>query len=153
MWYTGLYAAGRSAYTGMHGTAPLPGNLIMEEVVTGMVAGKHAAEWSKNSQFGGHESIQQALSSSQNKIDQMFSAEGSPVGHVVKALSSAMRIVDGSGDQSSMAVAQASINEISSLGMRVTDPSRRMNTELVTALHVDGLLSLARVITSIEEEE
>ena len=64
-----------------------------------------------------------------------------------------MRIVDGSGDQSSMAVAQASINEISSLGMRVTDPSRRMNTELVTALHVDGLLSLARVITSIEEEE
>ena len=83
----------------------------------------------------------------------MFSAEGSPVGHVVKALSSAMRIVDGSGDQSSMAVAQASINEISSLGMRVTDPSRRMNTELVTALHVDGLLSLARVITSIEEEE
>tara|TARA_B100000519_G_scaffold48082_1_gene38692 strand:- start:2768 stop:3559 length:792 start_codon:yes stop_codon:yes gene_type:complete len=153
MWYTGLYAAGRSAYTGMHGSTPLPGNLIMEEVVTGMVAGKHAAEWSNNSQFGGHEAIQQAVSSSQKKIDQMFSSEGSPVGHVAKALSSAMRIIDGSGDQASMAVAHASINEISSLGMRVTDPSRRMNTELVTALHVEGLLSLAKFISSNEEEE
>ena len=153
MWYTGLYAAGRSAYTGMHGSTPLPGNLIMEEVVTGMVAGKHAAEWSNNSQFGGHEAIQQAVSSSQKKIDQMFSSEGSPVGHVAKALSSAMRIIDGSGDQASMAVAHASINEISSLGMRVTDPSRRMNTELVTALHVEGLLSLAKLISSNEEEE
>ena len=153
MWYTGLYAAGRSAYTGMHGTTPLPGNLIMEEVVTGMVAGKHAAEWSNNSQFGGHESIQQAVSSSQKKIDHMFSSEGSPVGHVAKALSSAMRIIDGSGDQASMAVAHASINEISSLGMRVTDPSRRMNTELVTALHLEGLLSLAKLISSNEEEE
>ncbi|MFL2959158.1 MAG: FAD-binding protein [Candidatus Thalassarchaeaceae archaeon] len=153
MWYTGLYAAGRSAYTGMHGLSPLPGNLIMEEVVTGAVAGKHAGEWSKDSQFGGHKMIDEALSESQKKIDQMFSSEGSPVGHVAKALSSAMRIVDGSGEQSSMAIAQASINEIASLGIRVTDPSRRMNTELVTALHVEGLLSLAMLISSNEEEE
>ena len=75
------------------------------------------------------------------------------MGHIAKALSSAMKIVEASGDQSSMAIAQASINEISSLGMRVTDPSRRMNTELVTALHVEGLLSLASLITSNEEEE
>lgn len=97
--------------------------------------------------------IDEALSESQKKIDQMFSSEGSPVGHVAKALSSAMRIVDGSGEQSSMAIAQASINEIASLGIRVTDPSRRMNTELVTALHVEGLLSLAMLISSNEEEE
>lgn len=153
MWYTGLFAAGRSAYTGMHGRSPLPGNLIMEEVVTGAVAGKHAGEWCKNSQFGGSRMIEKTLSESQEKIDQMFSSEGNPVGHTAKALSSAMRIVDGSGDQSSMAVAQASINEISNIGIRVTDPSRRMNTELAMALHLEGLMSLASLISSNEEEE
>ena len=153
MWHTGLFAAGRSAYTGMHGEQSLPGNLILEEVVTGAVAGKYAGEWASTAQFGGSSSIERATSNSQAKIEQLFSSDGSPVGHTAKALSSAMAIVDGSGDQSSLAVAQASINEISKSGIRVTHQSRKMNTELVSALHLDGLLALASLISSEEEEE
>ena len=33
LWFTGLYAVGRSANSGMHGEAPLPGNLLLEELV------------------------------------------------------------------------------------------------------------------------
>ena len=64
-----------------------------------------------------------------------------------------MRIIEGNSDQSSLAVVQASINEISASGIRVTDPSRRMNTELVSALHLEGLLAIAGAISSLEEEE
>ena len=45
-----------------------------------------------------------------------------------------------------MAVAMAGINEISNAGIRVTDPSRSMNTELVSAIHLDGLLTIAKNI-------
>ena len=64
-----------------------------------------------------------------------------------------MRLIDGNSDQSSLAVVQASINEISASGIRVTDSSRRMNTELASALHMEGLLEIARAISSQEEEE
>jgi len=153
MWYTGLYAAGRSAYTGMHGNSPLPGNLMLEDIVTGATAGKNAAEWAANSHFGGSTRMEEELTAAQSRIESLFSSEGSPVGHVAKALSSAMRIIDGNNDQSSLAVVQASINELSNSGIRVTDPSRRMNTELVSALHLEGLMALAGVISSEEEEE
>jgi succinate dehydrogenase/fumarate reductase flavoprotein subunit len=43
-------------------------------------------------------------------------------------------------------MAMAGINEIRNSGIRVTDPSRSMNTELVTALHLDGLLTIAKTI-------
>ena len=153
MWYTGLYAAGRSAFTGMHGGHPLPGNLMLEELVTGSEAGKNAAEWASTSLFGGATRMEEELSEAQSRVDALFSSEGSPVGHAAKALSTAMRIIEGNSDQSSLAVVQASINEISASGIRVTDPSRRMNTELVSALHLEGLLAIAGAISSQEEEE
>ena len=153
MWYTGLYAAGRSAFTGMHGNSPLPGNLMLEEIVTGSEAGRNAAEWAKTSKFGGSLRMEQELATAQSRVEALFSTEGSPVGHVAKALSNAMKIIDGNSDQSSLAVAQASINEISASGVRVTDPSKKMNTELVSALNVEGLLAIAGRIASEEEEE
>jgi len=76
----------------------------------------------------------------------MFGSDGSPVGQVSRALSSVMSNVDGSGEESSLAMAMAGINEIRNSGIRVTDPSRSMNTELVTALHLDGLLTIAKTI-------
>ena len=57
-----------------------------------------------------------------------------------------MSNVDGSGEESSMAVAMAGINEISNAGIRVTDPSRSMNTELSSAIRLEGLLTIARTI-------
>ena len=49
-------------------------------------------------------------------------------------------------EESSMAVAMAGINEISNAGIRVTDPARSMNTELVSAIHLEGMLTIARTI-------
>lgn len=146
MWYTGLYAAGRSCHTGMHGSRPLPGNVLLEDIVTGKVAGSHAATWASNASFGGAEEVSSAEMAAKNKVDSMFGSEGSPVGQVTRALSSAMSNIDGTGEESAMAVAMAGINEISNAGIRVTDPSRSMNTELVSAIHLDGLLTIAKNI-------
>ncbi len=146
MWYTGLYAAGRSCHTGMHGSRPLPGNVLLEDIVTGKTAGSHAATWASNASFGGAEEVSSAEMAAKNKVDSMFGSEGSPVGQVTRALSSAMSNIDGTGEESAMAVAMAGINEISNAGIRVTDPSRSMNTELVSAIHLDGLLTIAKNI-------
>ena len=146
MWYTGLYAAGRSCHTGMHGSRPLPGNVLLEDIVTGKAAGSHAATWASNASFGGAEEVSSAEMAAKNKVDSMFGSEGSPVGQVTRALSSAMSNIDGTGEESAMAVAMAGINEISNAGIRVTDPSRSMNTELVSAIHLDGLLTIAKNI-------
>ena len=146
MWYTGLYAAGRSCYTGMHGSKPLPGNVLLEDLVTGKAAGSHAANWASTASFGGAEEISSQEESTKPQIDSMFGSEGSPVGQVSRALSSVMSNVDGSGEESSMAVAMAGINEISNAGIRVTDPSRSMNTELSSAIRLEGLLTIARTI-------
>ena len=146
MWYTGLYAAGRSCHTGMHGSRPLPGNVLLEDIVTGKAAGSHAATWASNASFGGAEEVSSAEMAAKNKVDSMFGSEGSPVGLVTRALSSAMSNIDGTGEESAMAVAMAGINEISNAGIRVTDPSRSMNTELVSAIHLDGLLTIAKNI-------
>ena len=35
LWFTGLYAAGRSSHSGMHGERPLAGNLLLEDLVSG----------------------------------------------------------------------------------------------------------------------
>ena len=133
--------------------AILPGNLMLDEIVTGSEAGKDAAEWSSTSLFGGAARMEEELSVAQSRVDALFSSEGIPVGHAAKALSTARRLIDGNSDQSSLAVVQASINEISASGIRVTDSSRRMNTELVSALHMEGLLEIAGAISSQEEEE
>ena len=146
MWYTGLYAAGRSCHTGMHGSRPLPGNVLLEDLVTGKAAGSHAATWASESPFGGADEVSSAELAAKKKIDSMFGSEGSPVGQVTRALSSAMSNIDGTREDSAMAVALAGINEISNAGIRVTDPSRSMNTELVSAIQLDGLLTIAKNI-------
>ena len=146
MWHTGLYAAGRSCHTGMHGSKTLPGNILLEDLVTGESAGSHAAAWAATASYGGQDAVSSAKEDATGKIDSMFGGDGSPVGQVSRALSSVMSNVDGSGEESSLAMAMAGINEIRNSGIRVTDPSRSMNTELVTALHLDGLLAIAKTI-------
>ncbi|MBR79254.1 MAG: hypothetical protein CMA88_00495 [Euryarchaeota archaeon] len=141
LWLTGLYAAGRSSYTGMHGEAPLAGNLLLDDLVSGKAAGSHASGWSAEAYFGGSSNIDNAVSEASDRIDSLYNSGGIPVGQYASMLSSAV-----SAASPSKEVALGEIRGIKDSGIRLTDSSSVMNTEMVDALRLDGLASVAEAI-------
>ena len=76
-------------------------------------------------------------------------SDGWPVGQVAARLVSAMRSINGATDDAAHAAAHASISEIREAGIKVTDKSPVMNTELVSALQLEGLVSIAEAIADL----
>jgi|TARA_B100001996_G_scaffold1843_1_gene1712 succinate dehydrogenase/fumarate reductase flavoprotein subunit len=143
LWHTGLYAAGRSANTGMHGDYPLPGNILLDDLVSGKAAGSHAATWAPANQFGGSDQIERAVQDASNRIASIREGEGMTVGNFASKLSSAISTGSSSKDS-----AIAEINSIKDSGIRLTDNSKVMNTEMVEALRLHGLALVAESIVS-----
>tara|TARA_B100001996_G_scaffold383009_1_gene376812 strand:+ start:3907 stop:5322 length:1416 start_codon:yes stop_codon:yes gene_type:complete len=138
MWYTGLYAAGRSANTGMHGDGYLSGNLQLEDLVTGEAAGSHAGDWVKAIQFAGSKKISKEISKISNKINAYYSQQGISVGEISKKLSSIVTNINGNNN-----AALSSIKELKETQISLTDDSRVMNTELLNAIQADAMFSVA----------
>ena len=141
MWYTGLYAAGRSANTGLHGESILPGNILLEDIISGSAAGTHAGVWASTAQFGGFDPLTTELSAAEDKISNLFKNSGISVFEFSSKLSSIVTNINGN--------AQKTLSELSNLkavDVQLTDNSRIMNTELVAALKLEGLISLAESI-------
>ena len=141
LWFSGLYAAGRSAFTGMHGESPLAGNLLLDDLVSGKAAGNHASQWSSTANFGGFDHIQKAELEAKEKVSALLESDGIPVGKFASRLSSAF-----SSEQSSKADALNAIREIKDSGIRLTDDSLVMNTEMLEAIRLYGLASIAEAI-------
>ncbi|MEC7104582.1 MAG: FAD-binding protein, partial [Candidatus Thermoplasmatota archaeon] len=140
LWHTGLYAAGRSAHTGMHGSNALPGNLLLDDLVSGKAAGEHASEWATEIKFGGDTQIEEAVKGESARISSIMSGDGMGVANFHSKLTSA--ISSGSSEEASLAEVRA----IKDTGITLTDTSSIMNTEMVEALRLVGLASVAEVI-------
>jgi len=139
LWLTGLYAAGRSAHMGTHGNSPLPGNILLEDLVTGKAAGAHASEWASDAKFGGPSVIDEACKDSAQRIESMRNGKGLSVGQFATRLSTAVGALP--SEKGSSAIA-----DLLGEGIRLTDSSVVMNTEMVTAIRLDGLASVASSI-------
>ena len=137
LWHTGLYAAGRSAYTGMHGSNALPGNLILDDLVSGKAAGDHASEWAKEIKFGGNAQIEEAVKQQSDRISSIMGGDGMTVAKFHSKLASA--ISSGSSIEKSL----DEVREIKDTGISLTDTSSVMNTEMVEALRLVGLALVA----------
>jgi len=148
MWFTGLYAAGRSANTGMHGAGMLPGNQLLEDLVGGNSAGQHAGAWAANSSFGASSLVEKAIQVERARVTSLKGAVGESVGRVSTAMSSIMSNLNGNRDEKTLNAAAAGLANLRETGIRVTDPSTVMNTELVTAIHLEGMIALAEAIIS-----
>ncbi|SVA38814.1 uncharacterized protein METZ01_LOCUS91668 [marine metagenome] len=150
MWITGLYAAGRSANTGMHGAGMLPGNQLLEDLVTGNSAGEHAGAWASNAPFGGSSLVEGAIQAEQNRVASLMRGDGESVGRVSTTMSSVMSNLNGTRDERALEAAATSLAGLREKGIGVTDPSMVMNTELVTAIHLEGMFALAEAIIGSE---
>ena len=74
-------------------------------------------------------------------VDNVLIIDGIPVGKFASRLSSAFSL-----EQSSKADALNAIREIKDSGIRLTDDSLVMNTEMLEAIRLDGLASIAEAI-------
>jgi len=144
LWYTGLYSAGRSAHNGMHGEGMLPGNLMLDDMVSGKAAGTHAAQWIQKTEFGSSSIFNESVKAANDLILSMEMEGGLPVGQATEKLTLAMREVDGTPNEAAL----SRIREIKEAGIRVADQSRIMNTELVSAIRLKGLVLVAEAIAS-----
>ena len=151
MWFTGLYAAGRSAHTGMHGNNPLAGNILLEDLVGGHSAGQHAGEWAGHANFTSSSLIEDASDAAEDQLGKLASGSGNPVSQMSDSLKSIMSTVNGSRDEGSLANATEGLARLRESGIAVSDKSRVMNTELATALRLQGMLTIAEAIVSPEE--
>ena len=141
LWFTGLYAVGRSANSGMHGEAPLPGNLLLEELVTGKAAGSHATEWVSEAKFGGEELFEAAVDESSSRISALHASKGIPIVQFFSDLTSA---ISSEAQKPSL----EKLREIRESGISLTDESPVMNTEVVEAIRLQGMAALAESILS-----
>jgi len=150
MWFTGLYAAGRSANTGMHGEGMLAGNQLLEDLVSGKSAGEHAGDWVLDQAYAASSLISDATSAQKARVASLIGGSGEPVGRVSSAVSTIMANLNGARDENSLEAAAAGIAGLREAGIRVTDSSMVMNTELATAIHLEGMLTLAEAIVGSE---
>ncbi len=141
MWYTGLYAAGRSANTGMHGEGYLPGNLQLEDLVTGEAAGEHAGKWVKTTNFAGSHKIEKELTKISKNIESYFSRDGKPVGELSNQIANIAKKIQNNND-----IDSKDVREIRDVKVSLTDHSKAMNTELVNAIQI---ISMAPIIEAI----
>ena len=141
MWFTGLYAAGRSANTGMHGDGYLSGNLQLEDLVTGEAAGNHAGNWSKTMRFGGSEKISKELTKVSETISKYYSPNGESVGEISKKISTAARNLNSNNN-----LVLSSVKELKSTQISLTDDSKVMNTELLHAMQANAMCSILESI-------
>ena len=150
MWFTGLYAAGRSANTGMHGEGMLAGNQLLEELVSGKSAGEHAGEWASGQAFAASSRISDATRAQKARVASLMGGSGESVGRVSSAVSSIMANLNGARDENSLQAAADGIAGLRDGEIKVTDSSMVMNTELATAIHLEGMLNLAEAIVGSE---
>jgi len=149
LWLTGLYSAGRCIFNGMHGDHILPGNLILDDLVSGREAGKNAASWSKTTDFGASNLLEKSEQKSSKKIEDLFSREeGITVGELYTKLTKIFSDLIGNLDSGRLKSANNSIKEIKNEKIRITDKSLAMNTELTSAIKLEGLISIAETICS-----
>ena len=150
MWLTGLYAAGGSADSGMHGADTIPGNRILDDLIGGSNAGLSAAKWSNTVGFGKQDFLHEMALISENSIEALSRTEsGTSVG---AGLASLRRLMNSSlgleRDAVAISSCTAKIEEMVKESTRISDESFVMNTELVRALELEGMLALARTIAS-----
>ena len=149
-WFTGLYAAGDSACSGLHGAGLIAGNRLLDAVAGGGAAGEHAAEYAKKTSHTGRSALEAALGAVEADLDfDMVSAEEGPVqrvGPLYAKLSDVMQSnMSYTKDASSLESALDSLQALAESASKVhlDDSGRLYNTNLLEALRLKAGIRLA----------
>ena len=149
-WFTGLYAAGDSACSGLHGAGLIAGNRLLDSVAGGAAAGEHAAQYSSKTSHSGRASLEATLGAVEADLDfDMAGAESGPVqrtGPLFAKLAEIMQSKIGhSRDASGLESALTSLSELmdSAGKIHLDDSGRLYNTNLLESLRLKAGVRLA----------
>ena len=149
-WFTGLYAAGDSACSGLHGAGLIAGNRLLDAMAGGAAAGEHAAAHAAKSSHTGRAALEIALGAAEADLDfDMAGAEEGPVqraGPLFSKLSEVMQsnigyTRDAAGIESALESLQSLAESAGRL--HLDDATRLYNTNLLDALRLKAGIRLA----------
>ena len=148
-WFTGLYAAGDSACSGLHGAGLIAGNRLLDAVAGG-AAGEHAAEHAKKTSHTGRATIEAALGAVEADLDfDMAGAEEGPVQRVGPLYSKLSDIMQSNmGHMKDATSLQSALDSLEALAdsankVHLDDSGRLYNTNLLESLRLKAGIRLA----------
>ncbi len=153
-WFTGLYAAGGTACTGLHGAGLLPGNLVLDALTSGRAAGASAAAWLVDQPHAGSKAVAGAVEEAEADLAAMMApveSEGGVVrtGAVTSAVSALISSTfDGgtSADELESALAQIETLALAAEALHLDDTSLVANANFEAALAAQQGVQLARAM-------
>ena len=149
---SGLFAAGDAACSGLHGAALNSGDHLLGALTSGLTAGTSAAKHASHSKHSASSAISIALSNALHIHDSLLTEAGSGganFGTIQSSLATTMRTHMGpERDAGGLSRAAAAIQELQETKLNITDTSPVMNTEMVSMLRTQGLLSVASAAVS-----
>ena len=147
-WFTGLYAAGDAACSGLHGAGMVAGNRLLDALAGGAAAGEHAAIHAANSEFSGREAIELASGACEADLDfDLSSAEGAVqrTGPLFTKLVEVMnQEVSFSRNEDGLVAAISALTELSETAkaVHIDDNSRLFNTNLLDVMRLKAAIRL-----------
>ncbi|MDP6233549.1 MAG: FAD-binding protein [Candidatus Poseidoniaceae archaeon] len=153
-WFTGLYAAGGTACTGLHGAGLLPGNLVLDALTSGRAAGASAAAWLVDQPHAGSKAVAGAVEEAEADLAAMMApaeSEGGVVrtGAVTSAVSALISSTfDGgtSADELESALAQIETLALAAEALHLDDTSLVANANFEAALAAQHGVQVARAM-------
>jgi succinate dehydrogenase flavoprotein subunit len=147
----GIYAAGECSCVSVHGANRLGGNSLLETVVFGKIAGKHAAEYVKNAKLSiGDVELNEYKAKQIKLIDSYFLQKGTEtVGSIKEKLYKIM--IEGVGVYRNEVELQKAVKALAKLKKKVseiqlTSKTKDFNVELLSAFDVKKMIELAEAV-------
>jgi succinate dehydrogenase / fumarate reductase flavoprotein subunit len=142
--YAGLYAAGECACVSVHGANRLGTNSLVDLIVFGRRAGKHIADYVKNTDSG---SIPGGIEKAwEERVHKLKTEKGDMPGNYYKRMQDIMmRKIGVYREGSEMAEAVKEIKKLREeyREIRVQDSSKNFNMEVLSILELENLLDLS----------
>jgi len=152
-WFTGLYAAGDAASSGLHGAGMVAGNRLLDALAGGDAAGKHAAEYCSKTAHSGRGAIELSSGACEADLDMdLASAEGAVqrAGALYARLNEIMNHSMGaSRNEKELMSAIDSLTELlaSAGDVHIDDHSRLFNTNLLDVMRLKASIRLSLAAT------
>ena len=142
--YAGLYAAGECACVSVHGANRLGTNSLVDLIVFGRRAGKHIADYVKNTDSG---SVPGGIEKAwEERVHKLKTEKGDMPGNYYKRMQDIMmRKIGVYREGSEMAEAVKEIKKLREeyREIRVQDSSKNFNMEVLSILELENLLDLS----------
>ncbi len=145
----GIYAAGEAGCVSVHGANRLGGNSLLDILVFGKRAGKHALEYARGASFTPVSNEQEEKDTQMIATMMDGKGSGTTIADIRRAMGNLM--AEKVGVYRNAADLESAISELADLQeqfkqMRIQDKTKAFNTELVSALELKNMLDLAETV-------